>query len=92
MGAVLRQIEGGMITRDEWLAALGEADTPIDPDAVTVSEFGALLGVGRMAASAKLVALVKNGKAAKVHKVITCGDGRRIRVSAYRLVKKVPRR
>lgn len=80
-----------MITRDEWLAALGEADTPMDQDAVTVSEFAELIGTARMAANTRLVALEKSGKAVRVNKIVVCGDGRRVRVRAYKLVKKARR-
>lgn len=75
------------ITRDDWLKALGEADTPNDPDAVTVAEFATLMGMGRMAATARLVALEKSGKATRVRKIVTCDDGRKIRVRAYTLVR-----
>ena len=75
------------INRDEWLKALGEAERVDDPEAVTVMEFATMLGFAREAASRRLQALVKAGKAEKVTKRCAISDGRLMSLSAYRLLK-----
>jgi len=74
------------ISRDEWLAALGEADVPVDPHALTITEFATLMGMGRQAAASRMTALERAGKAVCVRKIVACRDGRPMRVRAYRLV------
>lgn len=73
------------IARDLWLAALGESDAALDPDALTVQEFGALLEISNGPARTRLERLVREGKAVKVRKRITLSDGRTQPVGAYRL-------
>lgn len=76
------------ISRDEWLAALGEADTPSDPDAVTTAEFATMLGCARCTAQNKLVRLVREGKAVRTMKLVDRGPlAGSTRVPAYKLVK-----
>ena len=79
-----------MITRDEWLAALNEAgyhDEKHDPDAVTIPEFAALIGVTRRTAEWRLKRLVETGHATRAYKRTTRSDGKPITLPAYRLVK-----
>ena len=75
------------ISRDEWLAALGEADTPNDPDALTKQELCGLLKVSRSAVQERLARLLAEGKATRTTKIVKDGMGRRLRVPAYKLVK-----
>lgn len=76
------------ITRDEWLHALAEAgdDGIDDQDAITTSEFMAMMGVNRDTARRKLERLVAAGKAARTTKREHATDGRWIRCIGYRLV------
>lgn len=74
------------ISRDEWLAALGEAVKPLDPDALTVNEIAAQFNIGRQAAYLQVNRLVEAGRAKKTWKMVDCGNGRR-RLTAYTLVK-----
>ena len=75
------------ISRDEWLKALGDAIEPPDPDAVTLAELAALLGVDRQMAYRHVKKLIKDGKAAIAVKYATTASGLTKRVAAYRLVK-----
>lgn len=70
------------ISRDEWLAALGEAVAPADPDAVSVDELGKLVGLRRTAAKAHADRLVTEGRAIRTVKFNARGQ----RVGAYKLV------
>jgi hypothetical protein len=93
MGKVLRALERGVApsgpTRDDWLRALDAAGMPQqdDREAVTVTEFMALMNLSRMTASRQLRQLVIRGKATEVRKMATLADGRRYSCLAYRLVK-----
>lgn len=69
------------ISRDEWLAALGEAAKPLDPDAVTTRELAERYGIGVNTALRRVQALVREGRAVRVYKLV---GGRR--EHAYRLV------
>ena len=71
-----------MITRDEWLHALGEASMP-DPDALTSKELAAQLGFGRKSMEERLKKLVEAGT---VRRVVTIRNGRR--QFGFLLVKK----
>ena len=75
------------ISRDEWLAAMGEADTPNDPDALTKLELCALLKISRSAMQERLARMLAEGKATRTTKMTKDGMGRRLRVPAYKLVK-----
>ena len=82
------------INRDEWLAALSAANIPTedDPSAVTIGEFAAMLGTGRVAAQLRLDTLVTAGLATRTHKsVAVAGRGPRLLI-AYKLVTETPRR
>jgi hypothetical protein len=70
------------INRDEWIAALGEAIKPTDPDALTIAEMAALFHVGRQGAYLRMARLIEEGRARQTWKFI----GRR-RVVAYVLIK-----
>lgn len=69
------------ISRDEWLAALGEAAKPLDPDALTCREIAKLYGIGQQTALRRVTALVSEGRAVRTYKM---HEGRRL--PAYRLV------
>lgn len=75
------------ISRDEWMSALGEAEIPNDPSALTMTEIGELLRLGRDATKERVSRLLKEGKATKAQKWATDSAGRKIRVPAYKLVK-----
>ena len=74
---------------DEWMAAMKAAiEAPIpESDALTVLEFGALVGIERSHASKRLKAMVAQGTAEYVKKQIRRADGGVIWVPAYRLSK-----
>lgn len=71
-----------MITRDEWLHALGEASLP-NPDALTVKELATLYGFNRRTMGERVNRLVEQGKA---ERVVTVREGRRL--YGYLLTKK----
>ena len=73
-----------MITRDDWLTALGLAK-PDDPDALSVKELAQLLQVSERGAGRVAARLVESGKAVEVRK----RDGPRA-VKAYRLINPAP--
>lgn len=75
------------ISRDEWLAALGEAALPADPDALTTIELGEMFGISAQAAYRRVRALMREGRAVRTCKTITDVGGYPKRVPAYRLVK-----
>jgi hypothetical protein len=83
-----------MITRDEWLRALGDAVQPVDPDALTVKDMAEQFGVGRHKALARINALIAEGKAVRVFKIVTRANGAPYRAAAYKLLpsKPTPRR
>jgi DNA-binding Lrp family transcriptional regulator len=74
------------ISRDEWLAALGDAAAPCDPDALTTVEIAEQFGISTTIALRRVQALVSEGKAKRTHKIV----GAR-RTPAYKLVKNAPR-
>lgn len=77
-----------MITRDDWLTAMKEAEDAAlpDTDALTVEEFAAVIGMKNHAARKRLRRLVESGKAAQTTKQIRRSDNRVITTTAYRLV------
>lgn len=83
-----------IISRDEWLSALKDAGLhdDSDPNAVTSTEFAALMGMSRSTAERKLKLLVKAGGATAVHKRITDTAGRSVQCSAYRLLTRTAKR
>lgn len=78
------------ITRDDWLKAVADIDLrpipPQDVDALTMLEVQALLGIGRLAAKRRVEALLRDGKAERVKKLIKRTDGAVVTVTAYRLL------
>lgn len=75
------------ISRDEWLAALGESAQPCEPDALTVWELiERFKGTDRCAMQRRVKQLVADGKARKTFKTY---NGRR--QPAYVLVKDAAR-
>lgn len=80
--------KSAVITRDEWLEALGVAAlAPVHPDALTVSELAEKYGLSRRRMSERLNQLVKEGKVTLVRKTIVLHDGHTRRVPAYLLKK-----
>jgi hypothetical protein len=79
----------GGISRDEWLAALGETVKPTNDAALTVSELSVMFGCGRQAAYLKLNALVRQGRATRVHKRVADCAGR-LRLQPAYLLKPDP--
>ena len=75
-----------VIDRDAWLTALGETAVVDDREALTVLEFGALLGLGRNAAERRVKRLVAEGKAVQTTKRIPYPSGGSRPVTAYKLV------
>ena len=75
------------INRDEWLKALAECgeDDRSDPDAITSTEFMAMMGVDRQTARRRLEKLVAVGKATRTIKRERLSDGRTVRMNGYRL-------
>lgn len=77
-----------MINRDDWLAAIAEAETVVvDESALTAAEFAQLADCAETTARRTLNDWVKSGKAERAQKHFTYSDGRRQRTGAYRLVK-----
>ncbi len=76
-----------MINRDEWLAALKNAECEHDDNAITSSDVAIMLGIGTSAAKVRIRKLVADGKAVAVRKHIKDGTGRTQSVAAYRLIK-----
>lgn len=74
-----------MINRDDWLRALREVEPQAHDDAVTVTEFAALIGLGYSAAYRRLLALIAAGRAERSSKRIIGADKRSMLVGAYRL-------
>lgn len=75
------------INRDEWLAALREAELPMDDDqeAVTAAEFAQMFGLTRLSAERRLARLAEMGKAIRTYKRARSKNGRMFSLIAYRL-------
>lgn len=84
MSSKAKPIKG--ITREEWLTALGQAELPEDPSALTIEELRKLLGGGRESVKVRVDKLITIGKAKKVTKRILRADGASLRVTAYKLL------
>lgn len=80
------------ITRDEWVAALKQAEPVNDPDVFTTYEIGAMVGIRGTAARKHIRRLFAEGKVARASKRITDTSGRVQCVTAYRLVRPEPSR
>lgn len=80
------------INRDDWLSAYKAAmDAPLPPsDALTVKEFGALIGFNHSHAHKRLKLMVETGIAELTKKQVRRDDGGIISVPAYRLKKPFP--
>lgn len=61
-------MKAASITRDEWLAALGEADRVYDDRAETLAEIAFGCKIPRRTASERLAVLLRSGGATKVFK------------------------
>lgn len=84
-----------MITRDDWLRALGEAgyhEDEHDEHALTVNEFAEMLSIPKTTAANRLHALVMAGRAERTFKRAVNGYGRRITFKAYRLIDRPKRK
>lgn len=81
-----------MITRDDWLRALGEAEVVDDADALTIGDIRRQFRLGKDAARSKVQTLLKNGLAVEVTKRVKDATGRMYRMKAYRLVANKKRR
>lgn len=86
------------ISRDEWMRALTEANEESErersaenQDALTVVEFGQMIGIQRCQAARRMNQLVAAGKAVRVFKRMRRSIGGSITVPAYRLVKAKPK-
>jgi hypothetical protein len=79
---------GDNISRDEWLAALGDTVKPLNPDALTVTEMADLFGCGRQATYSRLKKLVREGAVTRTYKRTLDCDGRSCVRPAYLLLKK----
>lgn len=77
------------IARDEWLQAIDDVRTaPLPPsDAVTLAEFGDMLGTSRSGAQSRMQRLVLAGRATVTRKAVRRADGGVILVPAYVLTK-----
>lgn len=75
------------ITRDDWLAALGDSVKPNNPDALTVVELAQQFGLGRQGAYLRIQKLLRAGQAKRVYKHVEDGAGRLRPQPAYVLVK-----
>ena len=78
-----------MITRDDWIKALTEANvsTDNDQDAVTVREFASMTGLGSWMAGYYLRKLYAMGKATRTSKRGVDMGGRPRTLVAYRLIE-----
>jgi hypothetical protein len=76
------------INREAWVKALAAVEQPDNPDAITVSEFAAMLGLTRDAAHTRMRKLLAAGKAKQVAtKRIIDASGRPQRAPAYELIE-----
>jgi DNA-binding Lrp family transcriptional regulator len=75
------------IARDEWLAALGEADTPLEPNAITAPELARQLGVSVTQTRERIRKLIEQGKARRAVTTRTNINGHACRVTGYVLLK-----
>lgn len=81
-----------MITRDEWLQALGDAVQPVDPEALTIKDLEREFGINRHKALAKALELVKAGRAIQVTKMVSRSNGHPYRAPAFKLITPKPRK
>ena len=72
-----------VISRDEWLEALGEAAEPCDPTAQTLQELQSRYGISRSIAYRKVLLLIEEGKATRTWKLV---NGKK--TAAYKLTSK----
>jgi hypothetical protein len=79
-----------MITRDDWLQALVEAQEPVedDQDAVTITEFAQMFGLTRPVAAYRLRNMLLKGHVVRTFKRGHDGYGRYKTLAAYRLVRR----
>jgi len=82
-------MSAAIIDRDAWLAAIGEAVVPDDPNALTSRELGEMLGLERTATQRRIKELLQAKKIEVVSKRVTGSSGAAARVPAYRLIPKV---
>lgn len=75
------------ISRDEWLTALGVEARQGDPDALSITEIGAMLGLKASATKVHVRRLLAEGTLKPALKRMTDTAGRSLLVPAYVLVK-----
>ena len=73
------------ISRDAWLSALKDAVDPGDPNSMTSSELGEILGISKRQAQIHAMRLVKKGRAKLTTKRITRSNGYTQSVQSYSL-------
>lgn len=79
------------INRDEWLNAVKAAEHVVpESDALTLLEFGALIGKARSGAKRRMDNLLASGKAIRVTKLVRRADGAVVTACAYQLLKEPP--
>lgn len=74
------------ISRDEWLAALGESMPTPDPSALTTVELAAMLGMARTTAEVRIRKLLAAKKIVRTVKIVRDAGGAMRRVPAFKLV------
>lgn len=81
-----------MISRDDWLKAIEQANTPPpqDEEALTVRELAKLFGCQPVNAARIAKKLVDAGKATETTKMVRMSNGAWRAAPAYRLVKDTP--
>lgn len=87
-GASVAASKSSGINRDVWLKALADIgeDGQSDPEAITTTDFMAMMHVDRQMARRRLDKLVAAGKATRTFKRERSTDGRMVRCVGYRLV------
>ena len=73
------------INREAWLVAMSATEPPVDPDALTLHEVAAVLGLERTAARFRIKKMIGAGLATATKKRIQDTAGRWQSVPAYRL-------
>lgn len=79
-----------MITRDDWMAALREAEPVNDPNVLTTEELAGMLGIKSTAMRVRLRRLLDDGKVTRTLKRVLDTTGRIQNIAAYKLVKAEP--
>lgn len=86
-----RHVRMSGINRDEWLAALKQAEPQDDPDVFTTDELAAMVGVKGTAMRNRIRRLLREEKVVRASKRIMDSSGRIQSVNAYKLVRLTPK-